>query len=733
MCYYEGVVSRDVRMKKGIFWMNMKLFKLALIMTIVLFSIQIPAVEAATLDGETTVNLNVRSAPSTSGKLIQTLKKGTKVKYVIYNKSWSKIYLNNRTYYASAQYIKRIPSQSTTVTKQAATSTGVTTVNLNIRVSAHSKATVYRTLKKGTTVQYAVHNSSWAKVYLNGKTYYAAKAYIAPKAVASTPARETGYTNRDLKLFGERNQRSAVLKVLPAKSAVVSSKYNSSWSVVYVGSSTYYTPTAWITPGTLKPSAAKVNGHANRELKLFGERNQRSKVLKVLPVTTEVVSSKYNSSWSVVYVGSETYYAPTAWITPGAPTMPPPTTKPPVVKVDGHANRELKLFGARNQRSTVLKVLPAKSAVVSSKYNSSWSIVYIGSKTYYTPTAWITPGAPPVTKPPTTKPPVIQKVTGYANRNANLFKKTLQSSPVARVLPKYTPVTYSKHNSSWSVVYIGSDTFYTPTAWLSAGKAPAAPAATPKGKVYTNTPGDVLNVRASASASSTILGRLAHGTQVDHYGSTNGFYKIKYNGRDGYISTAYAMTLKPSATSNAVIVLDAGHGGGDPGAVNGSLYEKTIVLDVTKRVEAYLRSKYDYQVRLTRSTDVYLTLDQRVQTAKTLRGNLFVSLHTNAATTQYAKGVETFYSSYSAHSSKSRVLATNIQSNLMGKMSGMTNRGVKTANYYVIRYNTMPSALVELGFISSPQDVTHLRSNASRQRMAEGVAEGIAQYVRAYH
>ena len=404
-----------------------------------------------------------------------------------------------------------------------------------------------------------------------------------------------------------------------------------------------------------------------------------------------------------------------------------------MVKEDGHANRELKLYGYRSQQSTALKVLPAKSAVVSSKYNSSWSIVYIGSKTYYAPTAFISPGAPAVTPPPATKPPVIQKVQGYANRNANLYKKTIQSSPVARVLPKYTAVTYSKYNSSWSVVYIGSDTFYTPTSWLSAGKAPAAPAATPKGKVYTNTPGDVLNVRASASASSTVLGRLAHGTQVDHYGSTNGFYKIKYNGRDGYISTAYAMTVKPSATSNAIIVLDAGHGGGDPGAVNGSLYEKTIVLDVTKRVEAYLRSKYDYQVRLTRSTDVYLTLDQRVQTAKTLRGNLFVSLHTNAATTPYAKGVETFYSSSSAHSAKSRVLATNIQSNLMGKMSGMTNRGVKTANYYVIRYNTMPSALVELGFISSPQDLTHLRSNASRQRMAEGVAEGIATYVRAYH
>ncbi|UTT44451.1 N-acetylmuramoyl-L-alanine amidase [Exiguobacterium aurantiacum] len=629
-------------------------------MIVLLFSIQIPSAEAATLEGETTVNLNVRATPSTNGKLIQTLKKGTKVKYGTHNKEWSKIYLNSRTYYASAQYIKRITAPATTVTKQTATSTGVTTVNLNIRVSAYSKAKIYRTLKKGTTVQYVVHNSSWAKVYVDGKTYYAAKAYIAPKTVAS------------------------------------------------------------------QPTVVKEDGHANRELKLFGYRNQRSTVLKVLPAQTAVVSSKYNSSWSVVYIGSKTYYAPTAFITAGA-------AKPTVVKENGHANRELKLFGYRNQRSTVLKVLPAQTAVVSSKYNSSWSIVYIGSKTYYAPTAFISPGAPAVTPPPATKPPVVQKVTGYANRNANLYKKTIQSSPVARVLPKYTAVTYSKHNSSWSVVYIGTETFYTPTSWLSAGKAPAAPAATPKGKVYTNTPGDVLNVRASASASSTILGRLAHGTQVDHYGSTNGFYKIKYNGRDGYISTAYAMTLKPSATSNAVIVLDAGHGGGDPGAVNGSLYEKTVVLDVTKRVEAYLRSKYDYQVRLTRSTDVYLTLDQRVQTAKTLRGNLFVSLHTNAATTPYAKGVETFYSSSSAHSAKSRVLATDIQSHLMGKMSGMTNRGVKTANYYVIRYNTMPSALVELGFISSPQDITHLRSDASRQRMAEGVAEGIAKYVRAYH
>lgn len=637
--------------------MKMKLLKVALILTVLLLGMQLPSVEAATYDGETTVNLNIRTSPSLSGKVVKTLPKSTKVKYGTYNQSWLKVYVNNRTYYASAQYIRKLSSTSSSLTTQAATSTGVTTANLNVRVTSHRSATIVATLKKGTEVKYAVHNSSWAKVYLNGKTYYAAKAYIAPKLTESNVERTNGYANRELKLFAERNQRSKVQKVLPKHTAVVSSKYNSSWSIVYIGNETYYTPTWGITEGTLDSSVEKKDGYANRELKLFAERNQRSAVKKILPVNTAVVSSKYNSSWSIVYLGSETYYTPTAWIsTSKTSTEPPTTTKPD----DGLTQ-------------------------------------------------------------------------GYANRTVNLFGKTHQSSEVLMVLPKYTAVSYKAYNSSWSTVQIGSKVYYTASSWLTKGKAPAAPEAAPKGTVYINTPGDVLNVRSKASLDSNVVGQLNHGTAVLHYGTTNGFHKIKFNGQDAFISSAFVMTSKPSTSTGTVIVLDPGHGGKDSGAVNGSLYEKTIVLDVTKRVEAYLRSKYDYNVRLTRSTDVYLTLDQRVAAAKSLRGDLFVSMHVNAAGSSSAKGVETFFSSQSAHSARSRVLASNIQSNLAGKMSGMSNRGVKTANYYVITYNTMPSALVELGFISSPTDLTYLRSNTSRQQMAEGVAEGIAKYVQTYY
>ena len=637
--------------------MKMKLLKVALILTVLLLGMQLPSVEAATYDGETTVNLNIRTKPSLSGTVVKTLPRGTKVEYGTYNQSWHKVYVNNRTYYASAQYIRKLSSTSSSLTTQAATSTGVTTENLNVRVTSHRSATIVTTLKKGTEVKYAVHNSSWAKVYLNGKTYYAAKAYIAPQLTESNVDQTNGYTNRDLKLFAERNQGSKVQKVLPKHTAVVSSKYNSSWSIVYIGNETYYTPTWGITEGTLDSDVEKKDGYANRELKLFAERNQRSAVKKVLPVNTAIVSSKYNSSWSIVYLGSETYYTPTAWIS---------TSKTP-------------------------------------------------------------------TEPPTTTEPNDGLTQGYANRTVNLFGKTHQSSEVLMVLPRYTAVSYKAYNSSWSTVQIGSKVYYTASSWLTKGKAPAAPEAAPKGTVYINTPGDVLNVRSKASLDSNVVGQLKHASAVLHYGTVNGFHKIKFNGQDAYISSAFVMTSKPSTSTGTVIVLDPGHGGKDSGATNGSLYEKTIVLDVTKRVEAYLRSKYNYTVRLTRSTDVYLTLDQRVAAAKSLRGDLFVSVHVNAAGSSAAKGVETYYSSRSAHSARSRVLASNIQSNLTGKMSGMSNRGVKTANYYVITYNTMPSALVELGFISSPTDLTYLRSNTSRQQMAEGVAEGIAKYVQTYY
>ncbi|MCT4785844.1 N-acetylmuramoyl-L-alanine amidase [Exiguobacterium aestuarii] len=707
--------------------MKKKIFTFVLSIFIVFASLGMNQVEAATYNGKTSVNLNVRTKPALSGKVYTTLKKNSTVNYSNYNSSWVKIYLKGKTYYASKRYVvptKTIQKKATSTVK---TTKGVTTTNLNIRTSPSLSGKVYKTLKKNTKVDYASHNSSWVKVVISGKTYYASKKYV--KSVSTTPSSSVTSTPKVLKgiLTTNLNIRMSpslngkVYKTLKKNTKVDYVSHNSSWVKVIINKKTYYASKNYVKPVTATtpstPSAPKVSkGILTSNLNIRTSPSLSGKVYKTLKKNTKVDYAPHNSSWVKVIISKKTYYASKTYIKPV-------TTEAKVTKVTGYAKEPLKLYSKVDQNSTVIKTLPGKEAFTYSKHNSDWSIVYIGTKTYYTLTKWITAGKVPAEKP------LEEKYQGYAIQTLALYDSGSESASITKELQRHETLTYSKVDEKWVKVYIGSIVYYAEAKKVALGK----PGIDSLGVVYVNVPGDVLNVRESASVSSKQLGALKHATEVEYYATENGFHKIKFNGQFAYISSGFVKTTKPADLSSAVIILDPGHGGKDPGAVNGSLYEKTIVLDVTKRTEAYLRSKYNYTVRLTRSTDVYLTLEQRVAAAKSLRGNLFVSMHVNAAGSSAARGIETYYSTRSAHSARSRVLATNIQSNLASKMSGMSNRGVKTANYHVITYNTMPSALVELGFISSPTDLTYLRSDASRQRMAEGVAEGIAKYVQTYH
>lgn len=165
------------------------------------------------------------------------------------------------------------------------------------------------------------------------------------------------------------------------------------------------------------------------------------------------------------------------------------------------------------------------------------------------------------------------------------------------------------------------------------------------------------------------------------------------------------------------VVVDAGHGGIDRGAraVDGSL-EKTYALDTAKRVEKGLRAR-GYRVIMTRKGDYFVPLPTRAAVSNRNRGAVFVSIHYNWARRSGASGTETYY-----YNSKSYPLAANIQREL-SKIS--TNRGVKKARFHVLRNNTRPAALVELGFVSNPAELQRIKSAAYRQRLADAVVRGI--------
>ena len=186
----------------------------------------------------------------------------------------------------------------------------------------------------------------------------------------------------------------------------------------------------------------------------------------------------------------------------------------------------------------------------------------------------------------------------------------------------------------------------------------------------------------------------------------------------------------PSPTTNnnqdeLLVVLDPGHGGKDPGAVGiGGLQEKNVVLPISHHVRKTLESN-GLQVKMTRWDDRFISLAGRSEMANRLDADLFISIHANAISMSRpdVNGAETFY--YSS----GRALAQAIQRRIISQMD-MRDRGVKQANFYVLRNSAMPAVLVEVGFVTGRLDAPRLADPQFRQRMADAIADGILQYVR---
>lgn len=180
-----------------------------------------------------------------------------------------------------------------------------------------------------------------------------------------------------------------------------------------------------------------------------------------------------------------------------------------------------------------------------------------------------------------------------------------------------------------------------------------------------------------------------------------------------------------SAVSQAgkfrTVVIDPGHGGKDNGGSYGRVYEKHLALDTSLRVDYLLRKK-GYSTRLTRKSDVFITLSKRAEIANRYSNSIFVSIHYNYTYNKSIKGLETFY-----YTSRSKPLASYIQSGMLRKY-GAHNRGVKYARYSVLRNGKNPSCLVECGFVSNYYERKRCMQGWYRQKIAEGIVDGIVKY-----
>ena len=186
-------------------------------------------------------------------------------------------------------------------------------------------------------------------------------------------------------------------------------------------------------------------------------------------------------------------------------------------------------------------------------------------------------------------------------------------------------------------------------------------------------------------------------------------------------ATEKIQPVKNTSRTFSTVVVDAGHGGRDSGAVRRySPPEKVVTLDVAQRVEKKLRES-QLKTVMTRNSDVFIPLDKRVAVQNAQKNSIFVSIHFNDSRRRAVHGFETYY-----HSPSSYDLARRIQNKLL-TLPRAVNRGVHPANYRVLRKAAFPAVLVECGFLSNRSEARSARSSIYREQLADKIAEAIVE------
>ena len=234
----------------------------------------------------------------------------------------------------------------------------------------------------------------------------------------------------------------------------------------------------------------------------------------------------------------------------------------------------------------------------------------------------------------------------------------------------------------------------------------------------------------------------------------------------GAISRSQRPPARAERRGVRTVILDPGHGGGDPGASSGSgsendLIEKDLALELARQLERRLEETLNVRVVLTRTSDAGMTLDARAALANQYKGDLFISLHLNASPNSGARGAETYFSSIEASDTEamrtaavenrsagdplydlqlmlwdlaqsrylrqSQSFAGLVQAELNAAL-GLRNRGVKQAPFRVLLGAAMPAVLVEMGFLSNPNEQARLRSEQYRSELVDALVRAISRY-----
>ncbi|MBQ0139292.1 MAG: N-acetylmuramoyl-L-alanine amidase [Kurthia sp.] len=312
---------------------------------------------------------------------------------------------------------------------------------------------------------------------------------------------------------------------------------------------------------------------------------------------------------------------------------------------------------------------------------------------------------------------------------------------IVKKLKKNTTVTKTSTKGKWFKIKTGSTVGYVNSSYLSKVVLKVSNTNSTIGKYYSITAAS-LNVRKTSAATSTKLAVVKFGKQFVIKGQAkNGWYKIEYaKGKTGYVSNHYGITsvsknnVYPKGTifgplSGRTFVIDPGHGGSQAGAQYFGVKEKDLNLKASKTLQKELISQ-GAKVVMTRSTDKTLSLDARVKISKAAKPDAYISVHHNVVV---KKGEAGYLALYTKKSEKTfnKYIFNSLKSSVT-KATKVPAEEYRYQNLHVLRENPYIGTLIEYGYMSRASELKKINTNAYREAMAKGIANGLESYFDKY-
>jgi N-acetylmuramoyl-L-alanine amidase len=238
-----------------------------------------------------------------------------------------------------------------------------------------------------------------------------------------------------------------------------------------------------------------------------------------------------------------------------------------------------------------------------------------------------------------------------------------------------------------------------------------------------------LNVRSAPNISATVTDSLYNGEAVSIVSIQDNWAKVEHDGNTGYVSMDYITTSENEASyslsplKGKTIVIDAGHGGKDSGAIGDYFYEKSAVLSIALKAQAQLEN-LGANVIMTRDDDTFVELETRAAMSNAAHASMFVSIHLNATSEEYVNGTEVYYY---PDGDTSVQLASTVQENLISQL-GSVDRGTQAADFSVLRNTQAPAILAEIGYITNSAEAANLLTDSYQQKAATGIVRGLETY-----